>query len=201
LKRNAQTLIFRTAPRNQERAIVQSIEDNVNLVPYESGRRMNEGVGIELPRTVERSPGTAMPSVPNSVGGVQGETATASSSKYPVTCLAGTSNSAFVKRGVKRKSRDPETPRKKIQKFQPQDSNNIERVTQNQNVMRPPREIRQAGIRGQEKTRALVNFFRQSRREVSQAIQDGRAAPIISCNCKQSNCPFCSGLNSRDDEE
>jgi hypothetical protein len=192
--------MFRTAPRNQERAIVQSIEDNINLVQYESGRPMNEGVGIELPRTVERSPGTAMPSVPNSVGGVQGETATASSSKYPVTGLAGTSNSAFVQRGVKRKSKDAETPRKKIQKFQPQDSNNIERGTQDQNVMGPP-PPRRAAIRGQEKTRALVNFFRQSQREISQAIEDGRAEQIISCNCKQSNCSFCFVLNSRDDEE
>jgi hypothetical protein len=151
---------------------------------------MNEGVGIELPRMVERSPGTAMPSVPNSVRGVQGETATASSSKHPVTGLAGASNSAFAQRGVKRKPEDPETPRKKIQKFQPQDSNNIERRTQNQNVMGPP-PARRAAIRGQEKTRALVNFFSQSSREVSQAIEERRAAEIISCNCNQSNCPFC----------
>jgi len=195
-----QMLMTRTVPRTQERAIVQSIEDDVDLVAYESGRPMSEVAGIEQPRTLERSAGTAMPSVPNSVGGVQGKTTTASSSKDQAIRLAGINNPAFVQRGVKRKSQELETPRKKVQKLRPQGSNNTERRTQNRNLMPPP-PPRRAAVRAQKKNKDLMDFCSQSAREVSQALQEGRAAPIISCHCNQSNCRICSVLNSRDYEE
>jgi hypothetical protein len=182
-------LMICAAPRNQERAAVQSIEEPIDLVEYESGYSMSGGRGIGLPSTIERSPATVMP---DSAGEVQNETAT-SSSKRPVIDRTGT---AFVQRGVKRKSQDPETPRKKVQKSRPQDSNNIERETQ----MGPP-PTRQAAIRGQEKTKDMINFFRLSPREISQAIEERRAAPIISCNCNKLDCSICYGINSRDDEE
>jgi len=191
--------MIRAAPRNQERAAVQSIEDYAGLVEYESGYLMSEGLGIEPPRTLERSPGTVMPSVLDSTSEVRGETAVASS-KRPVIDLAGPSNSACVQRGVKRKSQEPETPRKKIQKSRPQDSSNIERETQNQSLMGPP-PPRRAAIRGQEKTKDLINFLRQSPRAISEALEDGRAAPIISCHCNQLDCQICSFLNSRGDKE
>lgn len=186
------------APRNQGRTTVQSIEEYTELVEYESGYLMGEGRGIELPLTLERSPGTAMPSVPDSASEVQNETA-ASSSKRPVIDQTKTSNSAFVQRGVKRKSTGPETPRK-VQKTGLHDSNNIERETQKRNLMAPP-PARRAAIRGQERTKDMFNFFRQPSREISAALEDYRTAPIISCHCNQSNCPTCSFRNSRDDKE
>ncbi len=178
------TLMIRTAPRNKERATIQSIEEDDDLVEYESGYPMNEGF-----RTLERSPGTVMPSVPDSAGEVQNKTATASS-KHPVIDLAGPSNSAFVQRGVKRKSQDPETLRKKAQKFRPQHANYVERGTQNRKLMIPP-PARRAAIKGQEKTKDLINFFDQPPRAISEAIQDRRALPIISCNCNQRDCLIC----------
>ena len=184
LKRIMLTLMIRTAPRNKERATIQSIEQDDDLVEYESGYPMNEGL-----RTLERSPGTAMPSMSGSTGEVQNKTATASS-KPLVIDLAGPSNSAFVQRGVKRKSQDPVTPRKKAQKSRPQHATDVERGTQNRKLMIPP-PARRAAIKCQEKTKDLINFFDQPPRAISEAIQDRRALPIISCNCNQRDCPIC----------
>jgi len=189
------TLTNRAAPRNQEDITVRSIEEDTDLVEYESGYIMGGSLEMEPSRTLERSPGTAMPSVLNSMGEEQNVTVTALP-KHPVTDPARTSNSSLVERGVKRKHQGLETPRKKVQKSRPQDSNNTEGEIRNQNLMAPP-PARRAAIRSQEKTKDLISFCGQSNRAVSEQIRDRTAAPIIFCNCNQSNCRICSSRNSR----